>query len=277
MSEEKPAYETRKQTIFRTIKNAENPFVMIDRRPIENPVLSWKAKGILAYLLSRPDNWVVRIGDLIKRSPDGAYAVRGAINELQKSGHLRRKEIREKGRFIRYELEVYELPFTGSPLINYPQAGKPQADNRVLNDIDLNETELKDIGVPPNYPLEWKIGADVETIIQQDDTFAQMTDAANLIATGTGSKAREIFALVMAFQNARHKIFTESDIKGQRKAAKILIEKKIKPSHVTQAVTDLLAINYTVTDFYSVLKTADNLANPSPETTGYNPQGLAIT
>ena len=110
MSEEQAPYQTRKQTIFRTIKNAENPFVMIDRRPIENNSLTWKAKGILAYLLSRPDNWIVRLRDLVNRSPDGVHAVRSALKELRAAGHLSTREIRdENGQFLRYELEVYEF------------------------------------------------------------------------------------------------------------------------------------------------------------------------
>ena len=161
MTEQRGEYKTRKQTIFRTIKNEDNPFVMIDRRSIENPQLSWKAKGILAYLLSRPDNWVVRLGDLVKRSPDGVYAVRGAINELKKAGHVYSKEIRdENGKFVQYELEVYELPFTSKPLIKNPQAGNPQADNPqadnpqadnpqadnlTINDTDINDTDINDI------------------------------------------------------------------------------------------------------------------------------------
>jgi len=140
MNEKQGTHKTRKQTIFRTIKDKDNPFVMIDRRPIENPKLSWKAKGILAYLLSRPDNWIVRLTDLVNRSPDGVYAIRGAINELKKAGHVSSKEVRDgEGKFLRYELEVYELPFTSKPLINFPQADNPQADNLMLNDTDNNE------------------------------------------------------------------------------------------------------------------------------------------
>lgn len=128
------------KTIFRTEKNAENPFVMIDRRPIEKPELSWKAKGILAYLLSRPDNWTVRLGDLIKRSPDGVSAVRAALRELTKAGHITRKEEREAGRFKQYVLIVHELPLTEKP-----QAEKPQAENLMLNNTNINENELNNI------------------------------------------------------------------------------------------------------------------------------------
>jgi hypothetical protein len=141
MSEQQADYKTRSKTIFRVEKNADNPFVMIDRRPIENPKLSWRAKGILTYLVSRPDNWIVRLGDLIKRSPDGLYAVRAALKELTKAGHITRKEEREGGRFKQYVLQVHELP-----LIDLSQAVEPQAVNQMLNDTDsINDTKVKDI------------------------------------------------------------------------------------------------------------------------------------
>lgn len=48
MSEEQEKYKISKKvkTIFRTIKNEDHPFVMMDRRPLENPDLSWRAKGV---------------------------------------------------------------------------------------------------------------------------------------------------------------------------------------------------------------------------------------
>jgi hypothetical protein len=148
MSEQQNNYETRGKTIFRVEKNKDNPFVMIDRRPIENPVLSWRAKGILTYLISRPDNWIVRLGDLVKRSPDGVYAVRSALKELTNAGHLTRKEERENGKFKQYVLLVHEVPITGTvtnlPQAAEPQTEKPQAGNLTLNDTDLNENELND-------------------------------------------------------------------------------------------------------------------------------------
>lgn len=126
------------KTIFRVEKNKDNPFVMIDRRPIENPKLSWKAKGILAYLLSRPDNWVVRLGDLVKRSPDGAHAVRQAIKELRAVGHITYKTERENGHIKQWTLIVHEIPL----LSENQQVGNQQVENLTLNDTDVNENEL---------------------------------------------------------------------------------------------------------------------------------------
>lgn len=126
------------QTIFRVEKNADNPFVMIDRRVIENPALSWKAKGMLAYLLSRPDNWVIRFADLVKRSPDGGHTVRACLKELRKARHLKIETIREGGRVKEWIYTVFEIP---SPDDEFQQVEKQQIENRTFNNKDVNQEE----------------------------------------------------------------------------------------------------------------------------------------
>jgi hypothetical protein len=99
-------------TIIRCEKNHANPYVMIDRRVAEDAALSWKAKGLMSYLLSRPDNWQVRIDDLIKRSADGETAVRSALRELEAHGYIVRERLTEpqSGRFAGIRLTIYERP-----------------------------------------------------------------------------------------------------------------------------------------------------------------------
>ena len=51
-------------------------FVIIDQRAIEDTRLSWAARGLLGYLLSRPDDWKVLVNDLRKWADlgrDGIY------------------------------------------------------------------------------------------------------------------------------------------------------------------------------------------------------------
>lgn len=260
------------KTIFRVEKNKDNPFVMIDRRPIENPKLSWRAKGVLTYLISRPDNWTVRLGDLVKRSTDGSAAIRKAVRELRDAGHIVYNIQRENGRIKQWILQVHEVPIL---LSDFQQVEIQQVVNRTVNDTDsINKNDSN--GVPPTYGYDWQIAAGVEHIQPVDFELAAMKDAANLIATGTGTSAFAVYELVMAFQIARQKVFTESDIKGQRKAAKTLLEKGVRPEHITKAVAKLIEDGMTVTDLYSVQKTADNIANPPPETKSMNPQGLEI-
>ena len=57
------------------VRKRPNNFVMLDKTFLEDDRLSFKAKGILAYLLSKPDNWKVIVGNLVKYSKDGKSAV----------------------------------------------------------------------------------------------------------------------------------------------------------------------------------------------------------
>lgn len=73
--------------------------------------LSWKAKGILAFLLSKPGlecNWMTE--DLVKQSKDGKEAVYSGINELIKFGYLVRIKSRDKGRFMQVEYHLSSSP-----------------------------------------------------------------------------------------------------------------------------------------------------------------------
>ncbi|SFM31022.1 helix-turn-helix domain-containing protein [Pelosinus propionicus] len=92
-------------------KNKENPFVQIYKEPLSDDRLSWKAKGIWAYLLSKPDDWVVRITDLIRRSKDSRDSVYTGLTELEKYGYLTRERCyNEKGQFMGYDYIIYEAP-----------------------------------------------------------------------------------------------------------------------------------------------------------------------
>lgn len=99
------------KTIIRVQKGRSNPYVIIDKRIFSDGRLSWKAKGILGYLLSKPDNWKVMIVDLIKQSKDGRIAVYSGLKELEDYGYLKREPIRdEKKRIMYWEYTVYEQP-----------------------------------------------------------------------------------------------------------------------------------------------------------------------
>jgi ABC-type lipopolysaccharide export system ATPase subunit len=74
--------EKRQNEIIR-IQKKRNNFVMLDKGFLDDPRLSFKAKGILAYLLSKPDNWKVIVKDLINHSQDGKKAVYSGLRELK--------------------------------------------------------------------------------------------------------------------------------------------------------------------------------------------------
>lgn len=143
-------------TIIRTNKR-ENPYVMIDKFGLNDDRLSWKAKGLLAYLLSKPDDWQIYERELVKRSTDGRDAVRTGLRELEKYGYMSRRQLRnEDGSFSGMEYIVYERPIeiTESEAVNgisvdveqpqteNPSTGNPTTENPPLLNNDITKTEL---------------------------------------------------------------------------------------------------------------------------------------
>lgn len=97
------------------VKKRENPFVMIDKTGLHDVKLSWKAKGLLAYLISLPDDWKVHERELATHSKDGRDSTRAALKELMENGYVVRRQLRnddegKKGQFAKYETIVYEVP-----------------------------------------------------------------------------------------------------------------------------------------------------------------------
>ncbi|WP_430483518.1 DnaD domain protein [Rossellomorea marisflavi] len=92
-------------------KKRENPFVQLDKEFINDESLSWSARGVLAYILSKPNTWTIRQKDLINRSTDGRTKVERAMAELMAAGYLDWfQEKNEDGTFGEWVYEVYERP-----------------------------------------------------------------------------------------------------------------------------------------------------------------------
>lgn len=95
---------------FRVYKESGN-FVTVHKDFIHDSNISWKAKGILLYLLSRPDDWQIYETELEQHSTDGLSGLKSGIKELEEIGYIQRNRKRDKsGRLNGYEYLVYEQP-----------------------------------------------------------------------------------------------------------------------------------------------------------------------
>jgi hypothetical protein len=127
--------------IFRIVKDKTNPYVIINKTFLNDKNLSLKAKGLLSYLLSMPDDWKVYETEITQHSSDGIRSTRGAIKELMDSGYINRYQKKDdKNRFAGYEYCVYEIP----PVITKCDNGKcdnakQHTTNNNLTDNDLTE------------------------------------------------------------------------------------------------------------------------------------------
>ncbi|MTV47741.1 hypothetical protein GJ688_01930 [Heliobacillus mobilis] len=129
------------KTIIRVEKRS-NPYAMIDKGVLNDKRLSWRAKGLLAYLLSKPDDWRVNINDLVNQSKDGRDAVYATLQELEEAGYIVSRKVREKGRFLGVERIVRETPVSSIESSN-PNTPEPE-----MTQTDLPYTEKPDTEKP---------------------------------------------------------------------------------------------------------------------------------
>lgn len=145
--------------VFRVIKDKENPYVTINKYYIYDNRLSLKAKGLMSYFLSRPNDWDFYAEEIKKHTTDKDTSISGAIKELIDYGYIRRETKRgDKGKFKGgYDYSVFETPIEtsneestacteNSPKPENPESGKsrtgktPNRENQGLlnNDSILN-------------------------------------------------------------------------------------------------------------------------------------------
>jgi hypothetical protein len=129
-----------------------DPYARIPNRILGDSSISWKAKGILAYCMSKPENWEIRITDLIRKSTDGESAIRSAIKELQQIGYCQGIQIKnEKGEIAGYQYNFADYPYWAkenaqephveNPHVENPHVDNPHVDNRHNNKTKESKTE----------------------------------------------------------------------------------------------------------------------------------------
>jgi hypothetical protein len=133
------------KTIIRATRR--DRFVIIDQRAIEDTRLSWAARGLLGYLLSRADDWIVLINDLRKRGDLGRDGIHSLLRELRDAGYVR--FVRKRDRHGRIHGGTYfvreiansphpELPYTVEPDTAESYPVSPEA--LPTTDVNLKRT-----------------------------------------------------------------------------------------------------------------------------------------
>ena len=95
--------------IVRSSRPRDN-FTIISNDVINDQRLSFKARGLLIYLLSKPDAWRTTTAHLASVSPNGIDAVKTGMKELQQVGYIRRVKERHHDGTISTHTIVFDRP-----------------------------------------------------------------------------------------------------------------------------------------------------------------------
>ena len=115
-------------------------FTILDNAALQDEALSYRARGLLAYLLSMPPDWRTDARAMARSEQvEGRHAILSGLRELEARGYLRRVRTQdERGRWST-DTEVCEerditagrtedqLPDAGQPNAGQPNAGAPNA------------------------------------------------------------------------------------------------------------------------------------------------------
>ncbi|MGE1052252.1 hypothetical protein ACQGS7_12500, partial [Bacillus sp. GFa4/2] len=124
---------------FRVSKDKN--YTTINNTGLRDERLTWKAKGILAYILSLPDDWVFYMEEVAKHSKDKIDSLKSGMKELKEHGYVKRFPVKdEKGKITRWETIIYEVPQGEYPLVENPQVEKPLVENPLLLSTDIPNT-----------------------------------------------------------------------------------------------------------------------------------------
>ena len=138
---------------IRVIKRGN--FTQLDNGLLDDSRLSYKAIGLLCYMLRLPDDWDYTLEGLAKKHRDGLASVRSAMADLEAAGYVTRGEqLRgEGGTFQGADYEVREQPtacenHTRTACEN-PISDFPISENRTQSNINTTKTVETN---PPKAP-----------------------------------------------------------------------------------------------------------------------------
>ena len=230
-------------------------FSILDNRIAEDSSLSWGARGLLVFLLSKPDNWSISVSHLIrctrgakkKTGRDGVYAL---INELIEEGYLTRvAQSKVDGKFSEMEYVVHDvkqdkkacsntdLPDTGKPHTDLPDTGKPHTANPTLTRTDIKQELISNNNGVKNNTRQARNGL-YET---------EFEEVWNAYPKRPGSSKAAALKAFVARRNAGHSL--ETILSGVRAYSAYCIAKVSDSSYIKHLSTFLGAGEFFLSDW----------------------------
>lgn len=198
-------------------KSKRRKFTSLSNQLLQDHSLSFATRGLLAYLLSKPDDWECRITDIEREGNIGTTARRTMMIEAEKAGYLTFERTRnERGQFFS-AYTVFEEPVAESErTFSWKSNEKP--------DLDEPATE----NPPPENPPPDGIGDIVKTEVQNTDLQKTEREREPLSLAEDSADTSNLFDTIKQVTG-----FQPVDLDGERKLW--TVAEKLRGGNITSA------------------------------------------
>ena len=92
-------------------KQKVRSYTTVDNYIINDKNLSLKGKGLILYMLSKPDDWKFSYKSFVKDLPEGEKSIRSALNELKNLKYLKMERFKDENNRYEWVYTIFEKPF----------------------------------------------------------------------------------------------------------------------------------------------------------------------
>ena len=117
--------------VFKIEKN--NNYTVMSNYHLRDKNLSYKAKGLLSFMLSLPDNWDYSLAGLCSISKESRDGIRSILKELQEYHYVEIEKVRGDKGYFEYNYLIYEIPH----FINLEKEDNPDTENPYLDNPNV--------------------------------------------------------------------------------------------------------------------------------------------
>ena len=114
----------------------DDHFTQIPNEWLRDTRLSFKARGVLAMIMSHREGWSLSINSIASQNQEGKDAIRSAIQELEQAGYLFRTQVNYEGKFG-------EAVWVTQDPADLPMAENPTTDNPTTKNTNNKEDQIK--------------------------------------------------------------------------------------------------------------------------------------
>lgn len=134
-------------SVFKIEKTKD--YTVMSNYHLRDKNLSYKAKGLLSFMLSLPDDWDYSLNGLCSISKESRDGIRSILRELQEHHYVEIEKVRGDKGYFEYNYLIYEMPHwicleneKNNPDMEIPHLDIPNVEN--TTQINTNEQIEKD-------------------------------------------------------------------------------------------------------------------------------------